>query len=175
MEKHNGLRPQDVVILLKILTFSTDKWIMSDIAEALKISLSEVSGALERCRISGLISQNKRKVNKLSFREFLIYGLKYVYPAQIGAPVRGLATAHSASPINAHITEGSDILVWANSKGTRRGNSVSPLYVTVPQIVTSQPELYEYLVIVDTLRIGRVREVEAAILELDKRLNAEKK
>jgi len=42
-------------------------------------------------------------------------------------------------------------------------------------IVTSQPKLYEYLVIVDTLRIGRVREVEAAILKLDKRLNVENK
>lgn len=174
MEKHNGLRPQDVVILLKILTFSTSDWTLADIADSLKISISEVSGALERCRISGLVNQSKRNVNKLSLREFLIYGLKYVYPAQIGTPVRGIATAHSALPISAHITEGKEILVWANSKGTRRGNSVSPLYATVPKIVESQPELYEYLVIVDTLRVGRVREIEAAILELDKRLNAEK-
>lgn len=174
MEIHNGLRPQDVVILLKILTFSTNDWTLADIANSLKISISEVSGALERCRISGLINQSKKKVNKLSLREFLIYGLKYIYPAQIGAPVRGIATAHSAPPINSHITEGKDILVWANSKGTRRGNSVSPLYSTVPKVVLAQPELYEYLVIVDTLRVGRVREKEIAIVELDKRLNAEK-
>lgn len=172
MEKHNGLRPQDVVILLKILTFSNNDWTLADIANPLKISISEVSGALERCRISGLVNQSKKKVNKLSFREFLIYGLKYVYPALIGAPVRGFATAHSALPVSAHITEGNEILVWANSKGTRRGNAVSPLYPTVPKIVESQPELYEYLTIVDTLRIGRAREIEAAIMELDKRLNA---
>lgn len=31
MEKHNGLRPQDVVILLKILTFLNNDWTLADI------------------------------------------------------------------------------------------------------------------------------------------------
>ncbi|GHT32844.1 hypothetical protein AGMMS49574_17270 [Bacteroidia bacterium] len=46
MQKHNGMRPQDVVILLKILTFSNDDWTLIDIAESLEISLGEVSGAV---------------------------------------------------------------------------------------------------------------------------------
>lgn len=169
MPKHNGMRPQDIVVLLKALTFSDENWTLTDIAETLDISVSEVSGSLERNRIAGFLSQNKRKINKLALREFLVHGIKYVFPAQIGAPARGIATAHSASPIKEQISEGKEIYVWPYSRGTRRGNAISPLYKTVPKIVGSQPELYEYLVIVDTLRIGRVREVEIATKELDKR------
>jgi len=172
MQKHNGMRPQDIVILLKILTFSDDNWTLTDISEALDISIAEISGSLERSRIAGFINQSKRKINRLALREFLVHGLKYVFPAQVGATVRGIATAHSASPIKEQIVEGKDIYVWAYSRGTRRGNSIVPLYKTVPKIVGNQPELYEYLVIADTLRVGRVREIDIATKELDERLDA---
>lgn len=171
MQKHNGMRPQDIVVLLKILTLSKENWTLLNIAEALSISVSEVSGSLERNRIAGFLSQNKRKINKLALREFLIHGIRYVFPAQIGASARGIATAHSASPIKEQISEGKEIYVWPYSKGTRRGNAILPLYKTIPKIVGSQHELYEYLVIVDTLRVGRVREIEIATKELDKRLD----
>lgn len=72
MEKFNGLRPQDVLVLLKIMTFLDEKWLLADIASSLAISLSETSNALERCRICGLIDQRKRTVNRLAMREFLI-------------------------------------------------------------------------------------------------------
>ncbi|MDR2914011.1 MAG: hypothetical protein LBV74_04115 [Tannerella sp.] len=172
MQKNNGMRPQDIVILLKILTFSDDNWTSVDISRALEISTAEISGSLERSRIAGLLSQNKREVNTLALREFLIHGLKYVFPAEIGAPVRGIATAHSASPIKEQISEGKDNYVWSYSRGTRRGNSILPLYRTVPKVAGNQKELYEYLVITDTLRVGRVREIEIAINELDKKLNS---
>jgi len=47
MEKHNGWRLQDVVILLKILTFSNKDWKLANISNPLIIYISEVSGALE--------------------------------------------------------------------------------------------------------------------------------
>ena len=172
MQKHNGMRPQDILVLLKILTFSDENWTLSDISESIGISTAEVSGSLERSRVAGFLNQAKRKVNRLALREFLIHGLKYVFPAQIGATVRGIATAHSASPIKEQITEGKDIFVWAYSRGTRRGNSIIPLYKTIPKIIDGQRELYEYLVITDTFRIGRVREIEIATNELDKKLNS---
>jgi hypothetical protein len=48
---------------------------------------------------------------------------------------------------------------------------VTPLYPTVPRIVEHEPVLYEWLVIVDTLRLGKARERSIAIEELEKRLN----
>ena len=48
MKKHSGMRPQDIVILLKIATYGDNNWYMKDIANDLFISPSEVSESLNR-------------------------------------------------------------------------------------------------------------------------------
>lgn len=170
MKKHNGMRPQDIVVLLKILALKHNEWYNSDLAQYLKISPSEISEVLNRCKIAGLIDTKKRKVNINSFSEFIIYGLKYVFPVEPGAIVKGIPTAHSATPIKEHITS-NEVYVWAYSKGTHRGQAIEPLYKTLPEVVQEDKSFYELLTITDTIRVGRVREIKIAIEELNKRLN----
>jgi len=170
MKKHSGMRPQDILVLLKIISMKNPDWLNLDIANSLNISQSEVSEALNRCKIARLIDGEKRKVYINSFKEFLIYGLKYVFPAEPGPIVRGIPTAHSASPIKEHISAGSENYVWPYSKGILRGQSIEPLYNTIPSVVHNDQLLYELLAIIDTLRVGRVREIKIAIEELEKRL-----
>jgi len=170
MKKHNGMRPQDIVVLLKIISIRDDKWRNIDIAHAIGISPSEVSEALNRCKIARLIDSKKRKVNINSFIEFLVYGLKYVFPTEPGPIVKGIPTAHSASPIKEHISSDADVYVWASAKGSHRGQAIEPLYKTLAKIVKDDKLFYELLTIVDTIRVGRVREIKIAIEELNKRL-----
>jgi predicted transcriptional regulator len=171
MKKHSGMRPQDIVVLLKIIALGSEEWFIMDLAYSLKISQSEVSEVLNRCKIAGLIDSKKRKVHINSFIEFLIYGLKYVFPAEPGNIVKGIPTAHSAAPINEHISEGADVYVWAYAKGSKRGQAIEPLYKTLPAIVQEDELFYELLAIVDTIRVGRAREIKIAIDELKKRLS----
>ena len=165
------MRPQDIVILLKMTILNETQWTFAEIANALQISETEVSFAMERNKLAGLVSPDKRKVNKLALREFLIYGIKYVFPPQVGHLACGIATAHSASPVKEYISSENDHYVWAYYKGVKRGNIIRPLYDKIPKIVESQPELYALLTIIDTLRVGKKREIDIAINELDKRLN----
>jgi hypothetical protein len=171
MKKHSGMRPHDVVILLKMITLGNQKWTMDEMGGYLGISPSEISKAMDRNAIAGLVSSDKARVNVLALRDFLIFGLKYVYPPQLGSSTRGIPTAHSAPPINQLIVEGNENYVWKYYKGTKRGSSIVPLYQSVPKIVEGQPDLYELLVIADTFRIGKVREKEIATKELDKKLD----
>jgi len=171
MKNHNGMRPQDVVILLKLSTMNIDNIRFADLAESLKISASEVSESLERSRMARLVSEDKRELYRSSFMDFLIYGLKYVFPASPGAMVRGLATAHSAPPLNTIITSQSDLFVWSTAKGATRGQAIVPLYKTVPEAAIKDAKLYELLALADAIRVGRVREVNIAIEELKKRIN----
>ena len=173
MKIHNGMRPQDVVVLLKLSTISSSKWRMQDIATGLKLSASEVSESLERSKQAKLVSDTKRTLYTASFLEFLIYGLKYVFPVVPGSVVRGIPTAHSAAPLNRLIVASSDNYVWANSKGTTRGQAIMPLYKTVPVIAPEDEALYELLALVDAIRVGRARELKMAIEELEKRLKGE--
>lgn len=164
------MKPQDILVILKVVSLKQETWTQAAIADSLMISPAEVSSVFERLIELGLINHTKDRVNKQALREFLVHGLKYVFPAKLGPKVRGIATAHSAPPIKNFITEGEDIFVWKSAKGNRRGLSVEPLYKTVPKIVSTNKVLYELLVIIDTLRIGRAREIGIAITELDKRL-----
>ena len=123
MRKHNGMRPQDIVILLKIMLLNGKKWTFAELASSLQISETEVFFTIERNKLAGIVCPDKSRVNKLTLREFLIYGLKYVFPPQVGHSARGIATAHSAPPVKEHISEGNDHYVWAYYKGTKRENT----------------------------------------------------
>ena len=170
MMKHGGMKPQDIVVLLKIIAFKNVSWTSARMAKEMKISASEISCALERCRVAKLIDNVKKRVNVLALEDFLVYGLKYVYPPQPGSIVRGVATSFSAEPIRSKIRQGNESFVWPYKYGTDRGQSVEPLYNTVPEACLEDNALYELLVIADTLRMGRVREVEIAKEELKSRL-----
>jgi hypothetical protein len=163
---------------------------MAKLAHELFMSASEVHAASQRLKASGFIRKNilcehiiisakykKRSLilipNIEAMEEFLIHGLKYVFPAEEGKEMRGIPTAHSASPLSELIVaDERDMYVWAYEFGNVRGKSISPLYSSVPRAAEVDKELYELLVLIDGIRIGRTREVSTSINELTKRLKA---
>lgn len=163
------LKPQDILVLLKVYGLKGE-WTYSELAKSLKMSSSEVHGALKRCSTSGLYNEKRRRVLKPALEEFLVHGLKYVFPTQPGALVRGMPTAHSAEPLKELlVTSDRNVYVWAFSSGKVKGQEIKPLYRSVPEAVSSDPQLYEMLALVDGLRVGKVRERELAAEELRKR------
>jgi hypothetical protein len=169
MKKHSGMRPHDIVVLLKIAARGNEPWLMKDLSIELGISASEVSESLHRSSYAGLISGNKKQLMKMAILEFLQYGLKYVYPQQPGALVRGMPTAYSAPPLSELIVS-NEAIVWPTAEGKIRGQALEPLYPGVPKACMLDSKLYELLALVDALRIGRVREKSMSIEELTKRL-----
>ena len=72
MRQHNGMRPQDIVILLKIIAKGDNPWQNKDLAAELYISPSEISESLNRSAMAGLIDADQRKkVYRQSLMEFL--------------------------------------------------------------------------------------------------------
>ncbi len=165
----NNLKPQDIVILLKIITKGKDTWYHHTLANDLGMSQSEVSQSLNRSKYAGLINNDRKKVNRIAFTEFLLNGVAYVFPQQPGALVRGVLTAHSAEPLN-KIIRSNEKYVWPYAKGIDRGQSIEPLYSTVVEASLKDRDLYELLTLVDAIRVGRAREKEVAKNELKKRI-----
>ncbi len=169
MKKHNGMRPHDVVILLKIIALDNEHWMMKDIAHRLHISPSEVSESLNRSVWAGLMTNDKRKVFKSALLDFITHGLKYVYPQKPGAMVRGIKTAHSAPPLSLEI-QSEHHYVWPYAEGSTRGFAIEPLHPNVPKASLEDPKLYELLTLLDAIRIGNTREQNMAIYELKNRI-----
>jgi hypothetical protein len=166
-----GIKPQDILVLLKIVAMGNRNWKQSEIADELGISRAEISNALDRCADVNLLDHDKRVPQKAALLEFIQYGLKYVFPAKPGPLCRGIGTSHSAPPLSKKIvSDPSDSYVWSKSDGKLRGQEIEPLYPSIPMInFESAPKLYEMLALVDAVRVGRVRERKIAIEELEKR------
>ncbi len=168
--QNQQLKPQDVLLLLKIVSDNDPSWNQKPVAEALGLSQSEVSEAVARCKYSGLLAPNGKAVMKLGLMEFLQYGLRYVFPQKPGAVVRGVPTSHSASPLKEQIQSSEDY-VWPYGNGAVRGHSIQPLYPSVPEAALKDEKLHELLALADALRVGRAREKALAAAELKKRLS----
>lgn len=171
MRAFNGIKPQDIAILLKLASLGDKKWRHVDLVAALGLSQTEISFALNRCRTAGLLDSTKKKVMKAALLEFLVHGLKYVFPARPGPISRGLPTAHSAAPLAGKIVaQAEDMYVWPYENGRARGQAIEPLYEKAPQAAEKDKTLYELLALVDAIRVGRAREQAFAIKELEARL-----
>ncbi|SHH85829.1 hypothetical protein SAMN04488109_5624 [Chryseolinea serpens] len=163
------MSPQDVAVLLKIVSYGEKPWQQKHLAEALHLSQSEISKSLARSRYAALLDDTGKKVHRQALLEFLQFGIAYVFPALPGPIVRGTPTAHSAPPLNTMIQADHDY-VWPSAKGRSRGQAIAPLYENVPKAVQNDHKLYELLCLVDGIRAGRVREKQLAVEELKKRL-----
>ena len=166
--QNQSLKPQDILLLLKIISGDNPQWNQKPMAEALGLSQSEVSESVSRSKYSGLLDPNGKTVMKLALLEFIQYGLRYVFPQQPGPMVRGVPTAHSASPLKEKI-QSNEAYVWPYGKGTVRGQSILPLYRSVPEAALKDEKLHELLALVDAIRVGRARERALAVVELKKR------
>ena len=159
------LKPQDIIIVMKILAKSEEPWSQGGLAIELGMSASEVNGSIKRSVLSGLLSKKDKKVKvvKKAIEEFLVHGLKYVFPVERGEPTRGIAAAYAAPVFAGEFVLGDDLPpVWPHAEGEQKGFELKPLYKCVPFAVRNDPVLYDYLAIVDTLRSGRAREVAIA-------------
>lgn len=166
-----AMKPQDVVVALKLLSEGADLCSYAVLASELGMSASEVHGAIQRLKEGGLVSPEGRRVVRQALRDFIVSGIAHVFPAKEGEPARGMPTAWAAPVFEGMFKSSDDSApVWAHPRGGSRGPSVTPLYKSVPEAASKDPDLYNCLAIVDTIRLGRARERKAAIEALDKRI-----
>ena len=168
-----ALKPQDVYVALKLVASGPRRVPYSNLALQLVMSPSEVHASVKRAQASGLLHGpglgNRPNIGALE--EFLIHGLKYVFPAERGELTRGVATSYGAAPLRATTAPSDDpIPVWPYEEGRQRGVSLAPLYKTAPIAALRDEGFYELLVLADALREGRVRERKIAEAELHRRL-----
>lgn len=170
-----NLKPQDVVVALKLCGYPDSRPAMSVIANDLSLSPSEVHGAIRRLRASRLLHgpNLKDRPNISALEEFLIHGLKYAFPAEHGEVTRGIPTSYAAEPLKSQVSMSNDLPpVWPWHEGNTRGVGLEPLYKSVPQAALRDANLYQFLAMVDAIRDGRARERKIAERELVHRLRA---
>lgn len=140
------------------------------------ISKSQINLSLKRCYSMGLATKDPMtgvpRVNSKGLYEFVVYGLKYVFPAQPGPLTRGMVTSFGAPVLKGKLlTAGEHLLVWPDAYGNSMGLSVEPLFKTATLAAESRPEMYALLALVDAIRLGQPRESKLAVELLKEYLN----
>ncbi|WP_296620803.1 hypothetical protein [Marivirga sp.] len=168
LQKKQSMSPLDIPVLIRITMSAEEELSQVMLANNLGLSQSEISKSLNRSRYAGLLAGNY-KVMKQALMDFIQYGIKYAFPQQPGALVRGVPTAHSAHPLKEEI-QSSEEFVWPHAKGTVRGQAIIPLYPSVVQAALQNPQFHSYLALIDAVRVGKTREKNLAIQLLRREL-----
>ncbi|WP_019906502.1 hypothetical protein [Methylobacterium sp. 77] len=188
-----GLKSQDVVVLLKLVSLQEQENSEPEGCEStirvqapysartleawLGISKTEVNASLKRILSTGLAVKDHKtgrpKANRRDLYNFIVHGLKFVFPAAPGAMTRGIPTAFAAPMLKDMLLSGGHyIYVWPSAEGRDIGQSVQPLFKSVPEAAGKDARLYEYLALVDAVRLGNQREAGLAKDRLSEKLLA---
>ncbi|HEV2613574.1 MAG TPA: hypothetical protein VGV92_02570 [Gammaproteobacteria bacterium] len=170
------LKPQDCMILVKLLANPSADWSQRELAKLLCISLAEVNAGIKRLGEAGLLRKDKQGQlypNINAAEEFLISGIKFFFPGTLGEYTRGIPTGIAAPLFHSKIVLGNDpIPVWPDALGDNRGVALAPIYPSIPKALRDNPDklFYEMLVLIDVIRLSRPREREMAEKLLRERL-----
>ena len=170
------LRPQDLLVLLRLALVRPEGDIPSYAALAAELSLtaSEVHAAVSRAITAQLAlkdSAGRPRARLEPLRLFVQHGARYCFPATRGPQTRGVPTGYAAAPLSDLIRApaGEPPPVWPDKDGTVRGETLHPLYPTAPQAARRNPALHELLALFDAIRAGSARERALAMQLLDQR------
>jgi hypothetical protein len=166
------LKPQDILILLKLVASRAIEWSYPSLAHDLYMSVSEVHAGIKRAGAARLMDLQRRVPLRKALEEFLIHGVKYAFPPTRGGLVRGMPTGYAGPPLVDLVVQPNEPPpVWPYLEGQVRGHEFSPLYKSVPIAAAKDEGLYEFLTLVDAIREGRAREKKLAIEEIKARLS----
>ncbi|WP_374315336.1 hypothetical protein [Aquabacterium sp.] len=156
------LKPQDLLVLLKVAAHSPQRWTYAALGDSLAMSASETHASVKRAVASGLAvapSRSEWSPVRPNLLEFVLHGARYIWPATPGPIKRGVPTAFGAEPLASHLAVApGEAPVWAHPEGPAKGPTLSPLYRTAPQAALADPALHRLLALLDALRTGRARE-----------------
>lgn len=156
------LKPQDVIVLLKARVWPGGAWKFADLAHELGMSASEVHSAIKRASAAQLVVPRQDlgmwSIQRRNLREFLVHGLRYVFPEQRGSETRGIPTGVGAPILAGHFASSDMPPVWPHPEGNVRGHSFKPLYPSVPFAALRDQALYDGVALLDAIRGGRARE-----------------
>lgn len=167
-----ALKPQDLVVALKLAVNSSRDFILTDLAAEMGMALSSVHGAVTRAEQARLVSRATGSVGAIrsAVLEFALHGARYAYPGQIGPTTRGMPTAIGGPVLRIHFEDSIESPVWPDPEGKVRGPGLQPLHACVPEASRNDRALYEVLTLIDAIRVGAARERNIASEELGSRL-----
>ena len=156
------LKAQDIAVAIALLLHGRKKWSYLWLPKYLEISKSTCFASVRNLSYANLLSSDKSSLIIENLKEVIFHGVKFFFPVRPGIIARGVPALSSAPALSKEMNS-NETFVWPYDKGGSRGQSIIPLYVSIPQISLREAKLYEAFTFVDCLRCGNARERQFAI------------
>lgn len=169
------LKPQDILVALKLVALGREKWTYASLAESLGLSVSETHAAVKRGLESRLLTKlewDGQKAERplpalIQIERLIVDGLPYIMPTPLSARkvCMGMPTADGVSPLDDEFFKASPGYlppVWPVRGGQMKGWALAPIYRTCPFAAKGDTRLYELLTLADGMRVLQARVREAA-------------
>ncbi len=175
------LKPQDVVVLTKLVTLGDPQVPIHRLASDLFMSPSEVHHAIHRAAEAKLlrvvehrVQAHEKIVNREGLLELALTGLKYIFPVQPLSHATGMPTGWAAPVLLGTQPEHAALPpVWPTDEGPLQGLAVPPLYRCVPKVAAQDPQFYALMAAIDAIRCRCGRASHAAQTTLKALLDPE--
>ena len=167
---HHTLKPQDVLVACRLALPGGADLTQKQVAAALGVSPSTVFASLQSLRRARLVACSGTTAASARARlcDFLVHGAAVVFLPAKTEVVRGLATGIFSPYFRERFAKVGDTpLVWPYPRGREMGVGLVPLYPSLPLACSRDPALDQLMAAIDVLRVGRVREREAAVAYLE--------
>lgn len=162
------LKGNDVLVLVW-LAVHPGRWTFRALGEGMRTDIAVLHRNVGRLRHARLLDE-ERQLNRANVEEFLVHAVPYLIPGNLGAEGRGIPTAWGVEPLRSALVSDGPSPVWPSPHGTMRGPVLEPIAESVVDLVEGDPELLQWLALVDAIRVGRARERELASNELRRRI-----
>lgn len=172
-EKQLSLKPQDLVVALKIAVNGRREFLLTTLGAELGLVVSAIHGCIGRCEQARLLSRAAGGIRAVrpALLEFVIHGARYAYPAVQGTLTRGMATSLAGPSLREYFDQSKAMPpVWPDPLGESYGPSLTPLHHIVPEACRRDKGLLDVLTLLDAVRVGAARERELASKLLEERL-----
>src|SRR5512135_3502473 len=95
------LKQQDIAVIARLMEPEAAAMSYLALGRAVGLSAAEAHAAVKRATEAGLVD-HERRPRRAAFLEFLVHGLKYVFPAKWTGLTRGIPTSIAAEPLRRH-------------------------------------------------------------------------
>ena len=179
MLKAPTLKAQDVLVACKLFSVGEVPWTYAGIASALELSVGEVHHALQRCRSAQLVVsvRDTEIVSKKHFHDLLVFAAPRIFYAVRGSLEPGWPTAYHLPTLVGEfeglrpvVLKNALPVVWPDPKGPVRGETLLPIYPTVPEAARKDILLYELLALTDVIRLGDTKYKKRASELLERKI-----
>lgn len=148
------LKPQDVAVMLKLISRGPRNWQSKELAVELMLSNSELSASFQRIALAGMMEPGRMVVNTHGFLSYLLGRFKDYYPVKKREMCYGFPFTPTVAEDDRMVYGTKEMWVWKEAGGNVYGMGVEPFFPQSVRCARYDSNMYQLLGLCEAIRVS---------------------